>query len=290
MAAEERDPVTGQMTTGHEWDGIKELNTPLPKWWLYVFYASILFSVVYWVLFPAIPGISGYTHGLLGYNQRAALDEVLASAAAGRQAYVERIEQTSLEQIQSDPDLLNFALTGGRAAFNENCAACHALGGAGRPGGFPTLADDDWLWGGKPDAILQTIRHGIRSADPDARQSEMPAFGRDQILDAGQIDDVAEFVLSLSGRSTDAAAAGRGAQVFADNCAACHGAAGAGNPEFGAPNLADAIWLRGSGTKAEIVAQVTQPKMGVMPNWQGRLDEATLRMLATYVHSLGGGQ
>ena len=290
MAMEERDPVTGQTTTGHEWDGIKELNTPLPRWWLYVFYASILFSVVYWVLFPAIPGISGYTHGLLGYNQRAALDAVMASVTAGRQAYVGRIEQASLDQIQSDPDLLNFALTGGRAAFNENCAACHALGGAGRPGGFPTLADDDWLWGGKPDQILQTIRHGIRNADPDTRVSEMPAFGRDQILDAGQIGDVAEYVLSLSGRATDAAAVGRGTQVFADNCAACHGETGQGNPELGAPNLADAIWLRGSGTKAEIVAQVTQPKMGVMPTWQGRLDEATLRMLATYVHSLGGGQ
>ena len=290
MAMEERDPVTGQTTTGHEWDGIKELNTPLPRWWLYVFYASILFSVVYWVLFPAIPGISGYTHGLLGYNQRAALDEVMASAMAGRQAYVGRIEQASLEQIQSDPDLLNFALTGGRAAFNENCAACHALGGAGRPGGFPTLADDDWLWGGRPDQILQTIRHGIRNADPDTRVSEMPAFGRDQILDAGQIGDVAEYVLSLTYRATDVEAAARGGQVFADNCAACHGDTGQGNPEFGAPNLADAIWLRGSGTKAEIVAQVTQPKMGVMPTWQGRLDEATLRMLATYVHSLGGGQ
>jgi len=214
----------------------------------------------------------------------------MASAMAGRQAYVGRIEQASLDQIQSDPDLLNFALTGGRAAFNENCAACHALGGAGRPGGFPTLADDDWLWGGKPDQILQTIRHGIRNADPDTRVSEMPAFGRDQILDAGQIGDVAEYVLSLTYRATDVEAAARGGQVFADNCAACHGDTGQGNPDLGAPNLADAIWLRGSGTKAEIVAQVTQPKMGVMPTWQGRLDEATLRMLATYVHSLGGGQ
>lgn len=290
MATQERDAVTGQTTTGHEWDGIKELNTPLPRWWLYVFYATILFSVVYWVLFPAIPGISGYTRGVLDYDQRAALDEVMAAAAAGREGYLGRIEQASPDQIGSDPDLLNFALTGGRAAFNENCAACHALGGAGRPGGFPTLADDEWLWGGTPDQILQTIRHGVRSADPDARQSEMPAFGRDQIIDAAQIDDVVEYVLSLSYRATDTEAAARGGQVYADNCAACHGETGEGNPELGAPNLADAIWLRGSGTKAEILAQVAQPRMGVMPAWQGRLDEATIRMLATYVHSLGGGQ
>jgi cytochrome c oxidase cbb3-type subunit 3 len=255
-----------------------------------VFYATILFSIVYWVLFPAIPGITGYTHGLLGYNQRASLDQTMAAATAGRQAYLDRIRGASPEEIQSDPDLLNFALTGGRAAFNENCAPCHALGGAGRPGGFPTLADDDWLWGGSPDQILQTIHHGIRNADADSRQSEMPAFGRDQILDGAQLEDVAEYVLSLSGRATDAEASGRGAQLFADNCAACHGETGQGNPEVGAPNLADAIWLRGSGSKAEIVAQLTSPRMGMMPPWAGRLDEATIRMLATYVHSLGGGQ
>jgi cytochrome c oxidase cbb3-type subunit 3 len=218
------------------------------------------------------------------------LDSVMATAAEAREGYVGRIEQASLEEIRTDPDLLNFALAGGRAAFNENCAACHALGGAGRPGGYPTLADDDWLWGGSPDQILQTIRYGVRNAHPDARQSEMPAFGRDQILDMAQVDDVAEYVLSLSYRATDSAAAARGGQVFADNCAACHGETGQGDPELGAPNLADAIWLRGSGTKADIVTQVRQPRMGVMPTWQGRLDEATVRMLATYVHSLGGGQ
>ncbi|MFZ5790559.1 MAG: cytochrome-c oxidase, cbb3-type subunit III [Pseudomonadota bacterium] len=291
MAIRERDAVTGRETTGHEWDGIKELNTPLPKWWLYTFYATIVFSVIYWVLFPSIPWISGHTDGILGYNQRVALDKALGAAAESQAQYVKRIEQApSLADIQADPDLLNFAMAGGRATFNENCAPCHGLGGSGRPGGFPTLADDDWLWGGTLDEVAQTIRHGIRNADPDSRQSVMPNFGTDAILDNAQIADVAEYVLSLSGRSTDAAAADRGKPLFADNCAACHGDKGQGLPEFGAPNLTDAIWLYGDGSKAAIIAQVTQPKMGVMPSWQGRLTEAQQRMVAVYVHSLGGGQ
>jgi cytochrome c oxidase cbb3-type subunit 3 len=291
MAIRERDAVTGRETTGHEWDGIKELNTPLPKWWLYTFYATIVFSVIYWVLFPSIPWITGHTDGILGYNQRVALDKALGAAAESQAQYVKRIEQApSLADIQADPDLLNFAMAGGRATFNENCAPCHGLGGSGRPGGFPTLADDDWLWGGTLDEVAQTIRHGIRNADPDSRQSAMPNFGTDAILDNAQIADVAEYVLSLSGRSTDAAAAERGKSLFAENCAACHGDNGQGLPEFGAPNLTDAIWLYGDGSKAAIVAQVTQPKMGVMPSWQGRLSEAQQRMVAVYVHALGGGQ
>lgn len=290
MATKERDAVTGRETTGHEWDGIKELNTPLPKWWLYTFYATIVVAVIYWVLYPAIPWVSGYTGGILGYNQRMALDKALGAAAESRAKYIERIAQApSLADIQADPDLFNFAMAGGRATFNENCAACHGLGGSGRPGGFPTLADDDWMWGGTLDEIAQTIRYGIRNADPDSRQSAMPNFGADAILDGAQIADVAEYVLSLSGRSTDAAAADRGKPLFAENCAACHGDNGQGLKEFGAPNLTDAIWLYGD-SKAAIIAQVTQPKMGVMPSWQGRLSEDQQRMTAIYVHSMGGGQ
>lgn len=290
MATKERDAVTGRETTGHEWDGIKELNTPLPKWWLYTFYATIVVAVIYWVLYPAIPWVSGYTGGILGYNQRMALDKALGAAAESRAKYIERIAQAPLlADIQADPDLFNFAMAGGRATFNENCAACHGLGGSGRPGGFPTLADDDWMWGGTLDEIAQTIRYGIRNADPDSRQSAMPNFGADAILDGAQIADVAEYVLSLSGRSTDAAAADRGKPLFAENCAACHGDNGQGLKEFGAPNLTDAIWLYGD-SKAAIVAQVTQPKMGVMPSWQGRLSEDQQRMTAIYVHSMGGGQ
>jgi cytochrome c oxidase cbb3-type subunit 3 len=284
----EKDLISGTDTTGHEWDGIKELNTPLPKWWVYTFYASIVFALVYVVLYPAIPGANSHTAGVLGWSKRAELDNQIA-AARGRQAdFIKRINAASFAVIRSDNDLLNFALTGGRAAFADNCAPCHAAAGAGRPG-FPSLADDEWLWGGKIEQVYQTIQHGARNDDPDAHVSTMPNFGVDQVLKPAQINDVAEFVLSLSGRSTDAAAAKRGAPVFDEQCAACHSPAGKGNPELGAPNLTDSIWLYG-GRKADIVAQINRPRLGVMPTWAGRLDPATIKMLAVYVHSLGGGQ
>jgi cytochrome c oxidase cbb3-type subunit III len=284
----EKDIISGTDTTGHEWDGIKELNTPLPKWWLYTFYASILFAFVYVILYPAIPLGGSHTSGVLGWSKRAELDGQIAAARARQADFIKRINAATFAVIRSDNDLLNFALTGGRAAFADNCAPCHAAAGAGRPG-FPNLADDEWLWGGKIEQIYQTIQHGARNDDPDAHVSAMPNFGTDGVLKPEQINDVAEFVLSLSKRSTDAAAAKRGAPIFAENCAACHGDTGKGNVELGAPNLTDAIWLYG-GKKADIVAQITHPRMGVMPAWGARLDPATLKMLAVYVHSLGGGQ
>jgi cytochrome c oxidase cbb3-type subunit 3 len=284
----EKDVISGTDTTGHEWDGIKELNTPLPKWWLYTFYASILFALVYVVLYPAIPGFNGHTAGMLGWSKRAELDGQIAAARARQADFVQRINAATFAVIRSDNDLLNFALTGGRAAFADNCAPCHAAAGAGRPG-FPNLADDKWLWGGKIEQIYTTIQHGARNEDADAHVSTMPSFGADQLLKPAEINDVAEFVLSLTARSTDAAAARRGAGIFAQQCASCHGETGKGNAEVGAPNLTDGIWLYG-GKKFDIVAQITKPKLGVMPAWGARLDPATLKMLAVYVHSLGGGQ
>ncbi len=284
----EKDEITGQHTTGHEWDGIKELNTPLPKWWLYVMYATIVWSVIWWFLYPSWPGVTGYFHGLLGANQRLELDQRMAQANLRQAEYLKRIGQASLQQISQDPDLLNFALAGGAAAFATNCAPCHGLGGAGQ-GVYPNLADDSWLWGGTLDAIHQTITYGIRNGNDNARTSEMPAFGADQLLTREQINDVAEYVLSLSGRADDAEAAKRGAAVFAEQCAACHGDDGKGNQELGAPNLTDQIWLYG-GTKADIVAQIFRPRMGVMPVWSERLDPDTIKILTVYVHSLGGGQ
>jgi cytochrome c oxidase cbb3-type subunit 3 len=284
----EKDVISGTDTTGHEWDGIKELNTPLPKWWLYTFYASILFALVYVVLYPAIPGFNGHTAGMLGWSKRAELDGQIAAARARQADFVQRINAATFAVIRSDNDLLNFALTGGRAAFADNCAPCHAAAGAGRPG-FPNLADDKWLWGGKIEQIYTTIQHGARNEDADAHVSTMPSFGADQLLKPAEINDVAEFVLSLTARSTDAAAARRGAGIFAQQCASCHGETGKGNAEVGAPNLTDGIWLYG-GKKSDIVAQITKPKLGVMPAWGARLDPATLKMLAVYVHSLGGGQ
>jgi cytochrome c oxidase cbb3-type subunit 3 len=282
----EKDAITGQDTTGHEWDGIKELNTPLPKWWLYVLYATIVWSVVWWFLFPSWPWGPGYFHGLTGANQRVEYEARMAQAREGQAAYFNQIAAASLDQINQDPELLSFALAGGGAAFADNCAPCHGLGGAGQ-GHYPTLADDSWIWGGTLDDIYTTIQHGIRSNDPDTRFNEMPAFG--DILSREEINAVAEYVLSLSGRSDHPELAAQGKTVFADQCAVCHGEQGQGTQELGAPNLSDQIWLYG-GDKADIVAQITRPQHGVMPAWIGRLDPETIKTLAVYVHSLGGGQ
>lgn len=290
MAANvERDAVTGTETTGHEWDGIKELNTPLPKWWLYVFYACIAWSIGYWVIYPAWPSLSGYTKGLLGYSTRVEFQDRMAAAQATHQPFIDRIAGLSVEEVAADPELLQYAMAGGRAVFGENCAACHGAGGQGALG-FPVLADDDWLWGGDLASIEQTVLYGIRSGHDEARISEMPGFGADAILEPGQIDDVAQFVLSLGNRAEDAAAAKRGEAVFAEQCAACHGESGEGIAEIGGPRLSDEIWLYGDGSAAAIAAQISNPRQGVMPAWDGRLNETAIKMAAVYVHSLGGGQ
>jgi cytochrome c oxidase cbb3-type subunit 3 len=273
----------------HEWDGIQEMDNPLPRWWLYVFYASIAGSLVYYVLYPAIPFFNSHTAGLLDHTERKALERELAEAAAAQSVYIRQIAGKSPAEIRDDPDLLNFALAGGRAAFADNCVPCHGAGGAGRPG-FPSLADDSWLWGGTLEAIQLTIRHGVRWPQDDAtRLSQMPRFGTDGLLTPAQIADVTQYVLSLTDRAADAAAAARGAAMFAEQCAVCHGPKGEGNAELGAPQLSDAVWLYGDSAK-EIMLQVETARHGVMPAWQGRLDEATIKMLSVYVHSLGGGK
>ncbi len=285
----EIDRLTGQKTTGHQWDGIKELNTPLPKWWLYVFYASILFSLVYVVLYPAIPTLTGYTRGILGYDQRVQLEASLAEQAAARAQYIDRIAASDLADIQSDAELATFALAGGQTAFADNCVPCHGLGGAGQDGGYPSLADDDWLWGGTLDDIHQTLQVGIRADHPQTRTSMMPAYGVLNMLDEGQIADIAHHVLTLAGDAAeDAEAAARGAEVYNIQCAACHAADGAGNTLLGAPALNDRIWLYG-GTHEEIAAQIYEPRHGVMPAW-GRLGDDAIKMLTLYVHNLGGGE
>jgi cytochrome c oxidase cbb3-type subunit 3 len=289
MAANvEKDSVTGTETTGHEWDGIKELNTPLPKWWLYVFYACIVWSIGYWVIYPAWPSLSGYTRGFLGYNTRAEFADTMAAVQESHRQFTDRIASMSVEEVTADPELLNYSMAGGRAVFGENCAPCHGAGGQGAQG-FPVLADDDWIWGGDLAAIQQTVLYGVRSTSDDTRVSDMPKFGVDAILEPAQIGDVAQYVLSLSGRAEDAAAAERGSAVFVEQCALCHGEQGQGMAELGAPNLTDDIWLYGGSAEA-ITAQVTNPKQGVMPTWDGRLSETAIKMATVYVHSLGGGQ
>ena len=284
----EVDNISGTETTGHEWDGIKELNTPLPRWWLNVFYACILWAIGYWILMPAWPTLTGYTKGLLGYSQRQAVVTALNQLNAQRTAEATNLDKASLQQIVATPKLLQFALAEGKSVFGDNCAPCHGSGAQGSKG-YPNLNDDDWLWGGKLTDIQHTITVGVRSVSPDTRQSQMPAFGRDGILKSGQIDDLTEYVVHLSHRPADAAAVERAAKLFADNCAACHGAEGKGNREFGAPNLTDQVWLYGP-TREDIRGQIMMGRGGVMPTWGGRLSPETIKSLAVYVHSLGGGE
>jgi cytochrome c oxidase cbb3-type subunit 3 len=289
MASREKDDISGTETTGHEWDGIKELNNPLPRWWLWTFYATIIFALGYGIAYPAWPLVSGATPGLLGYSSRAEFVKEVDSALIAQAAQREMVKSLPLEEIRNNADLLQFAVAGGRAAFRVNCIQCHGSGAAGSKG-YPNLNDDDWLWGGTLDQIHTTLKHGIRfMADPDTRQSPMPAFGADEILTPEQVNDVSEYVLRLSAQTFDAAAASRGTTVYAENCVACHGAAGEGVREFGGPRLSDPIALYAA-DKTALVAQITRPRHGVMPAWNTRLDEVTIKQLAIYVHSLGGGE
>lgn len=283
------DPVTGVATTGHEWDGIRELNMPLPRWWLWVFYATIVWSIGYWVLFPSWPLITTYTSGLLNWNSRSAVSQDLAALHAQRSGMTERIAAASLDDILADPQMLGFARAQGRAAFADNCAPCHGAGGGGSKG-YPNLVDDDWLWGGKLEDIALTIRHGIRSTDDQTRTGSMPAFGRDKMIERPDILAVAEHVRSLAGLSVASGAdLERGKKVFAENCAACHGDAGKGNRELGAPDLTDHIWLFGP-DRETIIEGIANGRGSVMPAWGGRLDATTIKALTVYVHTLGGGQ
>jgi cytochrome c oxidase cbb3-type subunit 3 len=299
MATKEKDPVTGQHTTGHEWDGIKELNTPLPKWWVYVFWASVVWAVGYWVMMPAWPMVNGYTKGLLGYSSRATLEDDLAAQRLGRKAWLDRIESADAAIIERDSELLRYAIAGGRIAFNDNCAACHGVGGVGAYG-YPTLADDEWLWGGTLAEIEQTIKFGVRNANPNSHQSEMPKFGADGILTTEQIGQVADYVLTVADRTPVSTLPG--AAIFAENCSVCHGEGGEGNKDIGAPALNNQIWLyasklgnqtpeiRAAEIRGVVIGQVTRPRHGAMPAWSERLGPGTIRMLAVYVHTLGGGR
>lgn len=285
----EKDSVTGRETTGHEWDGLKELNTPLPKWWVYVFFATIIWAIGFFILYPSVPYGTGYFKGILGYSQRKAVDVDVAAIAGVRKASMDRIAALDFAAIKGDPQLLEVALVGGQAAFATNCQPCHGAGGAGRPG-YPALAAGAWIWGGTLDAIQQTVTHGIRSGDPDARNSQMPRFGADQMLPPDQIEQVADFVWSrYYGHVTPNQDVSAGEKLFADNCAACHGDHGQGGREMGAPRLASKVHLYGDSREA-IVNQVTLPRQGVMPNWNARLDPATIKAVTLYVHSLGGGE
>ncbi|MER8461794.1 cytochrome-c oxidase, cbb3-type subunit III [Mesorhizobium sp. M1396] len=287
MSDEHIDEISGVSTTGHEWDGIRELNNPLPRWWVITFYITIVWAIGYTIAYPAWPLLHSATKGVLGYSSRNEVKNELSVAEAAKGKYVAAIESKSVSEIAADDTLREFAVAAGSAAFKVNCVQCHGSGAQGSKG-FPNLNDDDWLWGGRADQIQQTVTHGIRFAsDPDTRLSEMPAFG--DIITADQIKQVSAYVASLSETVSDQTLVVPGAKVFAESCVACHGDNAKGNKELGGPDLTDAIWLYGSG-EAAIAAQVRAPKQGVMPAWGGRLGETKVKELAVYVHSLGGGE
>lgn len=287
MAKKEIDELSGVETTGHEWDGIKELNNPMPRWWVYSFYATILWSIAYTIAYPAWPLVKDATQGVLGWSSRQELTAEMNAAAEAQKVFRDKIAALDIKDVAKDPSLSQFAINAGAAAFRVNCVPCHGSGAEGRAG-YPNLNDNDWLWGGDLDSIYHTIAHGIRSEDDgDTRVSEMPAFG--EMLQPQEIKQVAAYVVSLTGTPRDASMVEPGKQIYADNCASCHGENAEGVREFGAPNLADAIWLKGEGEDA-IARQVAAPKHGVMPAWQARLGDATVKELALYVHSLGGGE
>ena len=288
MAEEHReiDELTGTATTGHEWDGLRELNTPLPRWWLWLFYATIIWAIGYWIVYPAWPLVTNSTQGIWGWHSRAAVIEDLKGLQDLRGPMMVKLTEATTAEIAADPQLSDFARALGRTAFADNCAPCHGAGGGGGKG-YPNLNDDDWLWGGKLADIENTIRHGARFGDDKGHQGNMPPFAG--VLKPEEISSVADYVRSLSGLSTDASYKPEvGKKVFADNCAVCHGPDGKGNQELGSANLTDKIWLYGS-DKQTIVKGIEGGHGGAMPAWQGRLPEPTIKALAVYVFSFGGG-
>jgi cytochrome c oxidase cbb3-type subunit III len=287
--SEDIDSVSGTSTTGHQWDGIKELNTPLPRWWIYTFYLTIVWAIGYWVVYPAWPLLTRNTRGVLNYSSRADVAVELANLEKIRGEKMAALATASLADIEKDPALLTLARARGKTVFGDNCAPCHGSGAAGAKG-YPNLNDDEWLWGGSLDQIMQTIQYGVRSGHPKTHEGQMLAFGKDGVLKPDQIVNVANYVRSLSGLPTQAgydAAAGK--KIFAENCTACHGDNAKGNQELGAPDLTDKIWLYGA-DEATLIETITNGRSGVMPAWEGRLDPVTLKAMAVYVHSLGGGK
>jgi cytochrome c oxidase cbb3-type subunit 3 len=305
------DPKAGKVgTTGHEWDGIQELNNPLPRWWVWVFYLTILWGIAYTVAYPAWPLISRATPGVLGASTRGDVAAEIAAFDAKNAEIKAKLVAADLTAIEGDDGLKSYAMQAGKAVFMNNCAQCHGAGAAGVTGkGYPNLLDNDWLFGGDLEAIHTTITHGVRNTvDPDARAVGlvMPAWSEHATgamadmaatkLTTEQIDDVVNHVLKISGQEADATKAAAGAPIFAENCAACHGDDGKGNRDMGAPNLTDAVWLYG-GDAATLTATIASGRGNVMPAWgysgegvNARLSEDQIRSVAVYVHSLGGGE
>jgi cytochrome c oxidase cbb3-type subunit 3 len=281
------DDLSGTETTGHEWDGIEELNTPMPRWWLWMFYASIIIGIGYAIAMPSIPLLNSHFKGVLGHSDRASVHKAIDDMNAERSVFATKLLGANLEEIQADPDLFRFAIASGKSAFGDNCATCHGSGAQGFKG-YPNLNDDIWLWGGTYEDIHRTLTVGIRAAHDETRISLMQAYGRDELLTDTQISALTQYVLSFSGNETDSELAASAAQLFQETCSTCHGAEGKGDQTQGAPNLTDAEWLYG-GSAEDITETLYGGRQGVMPNWDERLAPETISALAVYVHSLGGG-
>lgn len=281
------DAPTGTQTVGHEWDGIEELDTPMPRWWVICFWITIIWALGYIVLYPAIPMVHSATQGIWNWSSREQLDQEMKAETLRRAPITSALAVIPVEQLPGKERLYQAAVEGGRAAFKVHCVQCHGSGAAGSTG-YPNLNDDDWLWGGDMPAIHYTLTHGIRQPDHQAtRFSQMPAF--EGILNDAEIASITTYVQSLSGKAKPNTKSAAGAPLFANNCASCHGDDGKGLRQFGAPNLTDDIWLYGGDT-ASITATINNARYGVMPRWNNRLDPVTIKMLAAYVHSLGGGE
>jgi cytochrome c oxidase cbb3-type subunit 3 len=279
-----KDPKQTPETTGHSWDGIEEYNTPAPRWWLIVWIICIIWSIIYWFFYPTWPIPGGNSKGLKNWSKESELKTDQEKFSKTQDVYLEKLSKSSFEEIAKDPALTEYALKAGRAAFKDNCIACHGSDAQGSKG-FPNLDDDDWLYGGTVEEIYNTITYGIRSGH-SKKNTMMPAFGADKILTKEEVSDVADYVLSLSNNATQNS---KGQAIFKAQCAVCHGANAKGNKEMGAPNLTDAIWLYGK-SKDDVIYTITHARNSIMPNWNDRLDENTIKSLAIYVHSLGGGE
>lgn len=283
----EIDKISGVETTGHEWDGLKELNNPLPRWWVWIFVITIIWSIGYWIIYPAWPTFSGATKGMSGRTQFVELAESQQEILARQKNYLAAFENATLQDIMKDPQLYAFAIAGGKSAFKDNCATCHGTGAAGGRG-YPNLNDDDWLWGGKIDDIHETLLYGIRSGHEDTRVSQMPAFGKDKLLTREEINTVIDYILTLSG-SDPKENYQAGLAIYKSQCASCHGPEGKGGRDFGAPNLTDKIWLYGK-DRETLYNTIYYSRQGVMPAWINRLDKNTIKQLTIYLHELGGGE
>ncbi|GGD63721.1 cytochrome-c oxidase, cbb3-type subunit III [Erythrobacter arachoides] len=280
------DEPTGTETVGHEWDGIEELDTPMPRWWLWTLYLTIVWGVVYVILYPAWPLVDKATEGVLGWSSRGELADEMSVVDQAWVTVREELSRIPIERLPENSELFAQAVAGGRSAFQVHCSQCHGSGAAGSQTlGYPNLNDDDWIWGGDLKAIEYTLVNGIRSPGvEDTRGSLMPSFA--DFFERSQLDALVSHVQSLNGEGPSS---GMGAQLYERNCSLCHGPVGEGNRELGAPRLNDAIWLYGN-SREDIRRQILDPRMGRMPHWSGRLDQVTIKMVSAYVWSLGGGE